>query len=135
MHSGRLCDDPKISEGLHRTGGNIPNTVSITPVWTFVPLHEDAQKIESSKKNSRPATSWIKLNHPNSSMNKESISIGNAMNRSNSSIKKDPTFIDVQIPRIPSGGQSASENTSFEFPKLECSQDKFSPKKYSLEIQ
>ena len=182
MHSGRLCEGQKISEGLHRTGGNIPTVVSITSMSTFVPLHEDAQKVESSKKNSRPATSWIKLNQSTTSITNDTTYIDNDVNQSTTSITKDTTYIDndvnqsttsitkdttyidndvnqsttsinkdtisigneaslkswnsdVQISRILSDGQSASENTYFESPKLECSQDKFSPKKYSLEIE
>ena len=128
MPSGHPCESPKISEGLHRTGGNVPTSVSATPVSSFVPRHEDVQKDESSKNNFRPATSWIKLNQSNSSANEDTTFI-----RSEESLKSRNS--DVQTPLLLSGDKSTYEPTYFESPKLECSQDNSSPKMYSLEIQ
>ena len=128
MHSGRPCEAPKISEGLHRTGGNIPTSVSATQVLTFVPRHEGAQKEESSKKNFRPATSWIKLNLSHSSVNEDATLIGKE------EALKSLNF-DVQTPQILSRDKSAYEPTCVEYPQLERSQDESSPQTYSLEIQ
>ena len=86
------------------------------------------------------------VNQSTTSITKDTTYIDNDVNQSTTSINKDTISIgneaslkswnsDVQISRILSDGQSASENTYFESPKLECSQDKFSPKKYSLEIE
>ena len=128
MHSGRPCEGPKISEGLHRTGGNIPTSVRATQVSTFVPRHEGAQKEESSKKNFRPATSWIKPSLSDSS-NNEHIAL----------IDKEEALksrnFDVQSPRTLSGDLSAYEAVHVAFPKLELSQDETSAIMYSLEIQ